>query len=122
MRLQSSSCRAEAEFWGATTAVLGGFALGDIVLILAAFTDATLLGSYGLVLTNQNLRSKDLGEEPVSTTRAKVEHSEVRINAENKHQIIVAPGQVHDVPSHIGERELSALITLVREWAVGRIN
>lgn len=90
--------------------------------ILASFSDSTLAGVYGLMLTDQHVRSRDLMEDPVCTSRNRVSSSEVRVSPENAHKIIVAAGEVHDVPSHMREHEVAALATLIREWADARIN
>jgi hypothetical protein len=89
--------------------------------ILACFSASTLAGPYGLMLTDRRLRSRDLGEAPVTTPRTAIEPAAVRVNPANESQILVAPGDVHDVPSHLSAREVSALVTLIQEWAGGRV-
>ncbi|WP_146064570.1 hypothetical protein [Microbacterium azadirachtae] len=89
--------------------------------ILACFSASTLAGPYGLVLTDRRLRSRDLGEAPVTTPRSVIEPAAVRVNPANGSQILVAPGDAHDVPSHLSAREVSALVTLIQEWAGGRV-
>jgi hypothetical protein len=89
--------------------------------ILACFSASTLAGPYGLMLTDRRLRSRDLGEAPVTTPRSAVEPAAVRVNPANASQILVAPGDAHDVPSHLSAREVSALVTLIQEWAGGRL-
>ena len=89
---------------------------------LASFSDSTLAGVYGLMLTDRNLRSRDLMEDPVCTPKDRVEPAEIRVSPENAHKIIVAAGEVHDVPSHMREHEVAALVTLIREWADSQIN
>jgi len=90
--------------------------------ILACFSASTLAGPYGLMLTDRHLRSRGLGEDPVSTPRVQVEVEAVRVNPQNKSQIIAASGEVHEFPSHLGESEASALVMLIQEWAEGRLN
>lgn len=90
--------------------------------ILAAFSGGTLFGVYGLLLTDANLRSRDLGEPAVCTPRAVVDASSVQLSDGDVHKVIAAPGQVHDIPTHLSEKASAALITLIREWAQGRIN
>lgn len=90
--------------------------------ILACFSASTLAGPYGLMLTDRHLRSRDLGEDPVSTPRSHIEAEAVRVNPENRSQIIAAIGEVHDFPSHLSEREALALVTLIREWAENRVS
>lgn len=89
--------------------------------ILACFSASTLAGPYGLLLTDRHLRSRALGEEPVTTPRSEIEPSSVRLSPENSDQIVVASGSVHEFPSHLGEREAGALVTLIQAWADGRI-
>ncbi|MDR6868193.1 hypothetical protein J2Y69_002807 [Microbacterium resistens] len=90
--------------------------------ILVCFSASTLAGPYGLILTDRYLRSRGLGEDPVSTPRLQVDTEAVRVNPENKSQIIAAIGEVHEFPSHLGEREAGALVVLIREWADGRVS
>ena len=89
--------------------------------ILACFSASTLAGPYGLMLTDRRLRSRDLGEAPVTTPRSAIEPAAVRVNPANGSQILVAPGEVHDVPSHLSAREVGALVTLIQDWADGRV-
>lgn len=86
--------------------------------IAVTFTAATLAGAYGLVLTNNALRSRDLMEPAVETAWAGVVPEAIRLE---KDALIVAPGQVHTVPSHLGETEREGLVTLLREVAVGAV-
>ncbi|BAJ74992.1 coenzyme F390 synthetase [Microbacterium testaceum StLB037] len=90
--------------------------------VLASFSDATLFGPYGLVLTDRNLRSRDLGEDAISTPRADIDPSAVRVSPDKAHQLAVGPGRPHDVPTFLDEKQVGALVTLVREWAAGRID
>lgn len=90
--------------------------------ILASFSGGTLLGVYGLLLTDTNLRSRDLGEPAICTPRAEIDASSVQQSGDDPHKIIAAPGQVHDLPTHLDERRVAALTTLIREWAQGHIN
>ncbi|KQY73812.1 hypothetical protein ASD13_16985 [Microbacterium sp. Root1433D1] len=90
--------------------------------IVASFSDGTLAGVYGLMLTDRNIRSRDLMEEPTSTPRSQVDAAVVRVSPESTHKIIVAPGEVHDVPSHMSEAGVAALVTLIQEWAGQRIS
>lgn len=90
--------------------------------VLASFSDSTLAGVYGLMLTDRNLRSRDLMEEPVTTPRARIDPAAVRVSTDNKHKIIVAPGEVHDIPTHLSEKATTALVTLIREWSELRVD
>ncbi len=90
--------------------------------VLAAFSDATLFGAYGLVLTDRALRSKDLGDDAISTPRADIDAPSVRLGSDSSHKIEVAGGQAHVVPAHLGPKQVEALLILVREWTVGQIN
>lgn len=90
--------------------------------VLASFSDGTLAGVYGLMLTDRNVRSRDLMEEPVCTLRSQVDAAAVRVSPESKHKIIVAAGEVHDVPTHLSENATTALVTLIQEWADRQIN
>lgn len=90
--------------------------------VLASFSDGTLAGVYGLMITDRNVRSRDLMEEPVCTLRSQVDAAAVRVSPESMYKIIVAAGEVHDVPSRLSENETTALVTLIREWADLQIN
>lgn len=90
--------------------------------ILASFSVGTLAGVYGLMLTDRNVRSRDLMEDPVCTARSAVDAAMVRVIAESKYKIIVATGQVHDAPGHMSPNDSAALVTLIQEWAEQRIN
>ncbi len=90
--------------------------------ILASFSAGTLAGVYGFMLTDRSVRSRDLMEEPVSTQRSRVDAAAVRVSPGDKHKIIVAAGEVHDIPSHLSERAAASLVTLIQEWADQRIN
>ena len=89
--------------------------------ILLALTGATLAGVYGLLLTDRGVRSKDLGKDPVFTATTGIDVAGVRISAENAHQLILAPGEVHELPATLDERGAAAVATLMREWAEGRL-
>lgn len=90
--------------------------------VLASFSESTLAGVYGIMLTDRYLRSRDLMEEPTVTPRTHIDPAAVRISPENKHKLIVAAGEVHDIPSSMGEKETTALVTLIQEWAATKIN
>jgi hypothetical protein len=90
--------------------------------VLASFSDSTLAGVYGLMLTDRNLRSRVLMEEPTSTLRDQVDAAAVRVSPTDKHKIIVGAGEVHDVPNHLSEKATAALVTLIQEWAELRIH
>lgn len=90
--------------------------------ILACFSASTLAGPYGLMLTDRHLRSRDLGEGPVVTPRSEVDAGAVHADPENGSRIIAAPGTVHHLPGHLGEREAGAVVTLIKEWAEGRVD
>lgn len=90
--------------------------------IILSFTDSTLAGPYGIVLTNKNMWSKDLWEEPVSTPIEKIEPDQVRISLDDDAQIIVAAGQVHTIPAYIDATQKDSLVTFVREWAAGKLS
>lgn len=90
--------------------------------VLASFSDATLFGPYGLVLTDRNLRSRDLGEDAIATPRTDIDPSAVRVSPDKAHHLVVGPGQPHDVPTFLDEKQVGALVVLVQEWAAGRID
>ncbi|WP_144628409.1 hypothetical protein [Arthrobacter woluwensis] len=89
--------------------------------LLAAFTSATLMGVYGLLITDRRLLSRDLGEEPVSTDRAAIDPDALRLSPDNDRQIIAAPGAVHQLPEGLSPEQRQALVTLLREYAEGRV-
>ena len=89
--------------------------------LLAAFTSATLMGVYGLLITDRRLLSRDLGEEPVSTDRAAIDPDGLRLSPDNDRQIIAAPGAVHQLPEGLSPEQRQALVTLLREYAEGRV-
>ncbi len=90
--------------------------------ILASFSDSTLFGAYGLVITDRNLRSRDLGDEAITTPRADIEASTVRLSDGDSHKILVAPGRIHDAPAHLNAKKMDAVITLLKDWAAGRVH
>jgi len=87
--------------------------------LLAAFTSATLMGVYGLLITEKRLLSRDLGEDPVSTAREGIVRDQLRLSPENDKQLIVAPGTVHQLPEGLSPEQRQALVTLVGEYAEG---
>ncbi|WP_146114069.1 MULTISPECIES: hypothetical protein [unclassified Arthrobacter] len=90
--------------------------------VLASFSDGTLAGVYGLMLTDRNLRSRDLKEDPLCTARSAIDVAAVRVVPESKYKIIVAAGEVHDAPGHLSTNASAALVTLIQEWADQRID
>lgn len=89
--------------------------------LLAAFTSATLMGVYGLLITDRRLLSRDLGEEPVSTDRAAIDSDTLRLSPDNDRQIIAAAGAVHQLPEGLSAEQRQALVALLREYAEERV-
>ncbi|MBL3687658.1 hypothetical protein D3248_11940 [Leucobacter zeae] len=90
--------------------------------ILVAFTDATLMGVYGLVLTDRGVRSRDLGEAPVSTPRDRIDPAAVRVDPENAQRLLLGAGEAHELPASLDEKRVRALAALISEWAMGDIS
>lgn len=90
--------------------------------VIAAFTASTIAGPYGLVLTSLGIRSRDLGEAPVFTPMSLVDPDQVRLSGATANQLIVAPGQVHELPSSLTPVQAAALEQLVTEWARGELS
>lgn len=90
--------------------------------ILIACTDSTLLGAYGLLLTDRGVRSKDLGEAPVFTPTERIAPAEIRLAPDSAHRISLGEGAAHEIPTRFTEPQVAALITLLREWAEGQLS
>ncbi|UOR00406.1 hypothetical protein MUN77_09495 [Leucobacter allii] len=89
--------------------------------VLLAVTGSTLMGVYGLVLTDRGVRSKDLGSDPVVTPRERISPEAIRIDPEQPQRVILGPGEVHELPASLDERRAAGLVTLLREWSAGRL-
>ena len=90
--------------------------------ILVAFTDATLMGVYGLVLTDRGVRSRDLGEAPVFTPRERIDPAAIRVDPDGAHRLLLGAGEAHDVATSLSETQMRAVGTLLAEWAAGEIS
>lgn len=90
--------------------------------VTGALTASTIAGPYGLVITDTGLRSRDLGGAPVVTPRADVDPDLVSLSGPKATQLVVAPGQVHELPSHLTPVQLAAVEQLIQEWARGEIS
>lgn len=90
--------------------------------VIVGLTVSVLIGgAFGLILTDRGVRSRDLMEDPEFTPFERVVPAEIRISPENKEQLIVGPGEVHQLTNLLDEKQTAAMVTLVREWAEGRL-
>ncbi|MCS4276618.1 hypothetical protein M2390_001812 [Mycetocola sp. BIGb0189] len=87
--------------------------------ILLSITDSTLAGPYGSVLTGEAIHSRDLMKDPVSTPRAGIDPAAIRAE---KDRLIVAPGEVHTLPSFLTESQREDVVRLLREIIEGRLS
>ncbi|MFZ4843687.1 hypothetical protein [Mycetocola saprophilus] len=87
--------------------------------ILLSITDSTLAGPYGSVLTGAAIHSRDLMENPVSTPRAGIDPAAIRAE---KDRLIVAPGEVHTLPSFLTESQREDIVRVLRELLEGRLS
>jgi hypothetical protein len=83
-------------------------------------TDATIAGPYGLVVTADTIYSKDLSEAAVGTPITQVDVAGLAFSADGK-SLVLAPGQLHTVPSHLDAAQKAALVTLLKEFASGAV-
>jgi|GEM_PF-3362360 len=90
----------------------------DYERIHFAFSDSTFAGAYGLAITDRAIRSRDLMEDPVSSS---LHSSLVAMREEKDRSIIIENKDLHFVPTSIPERQFSAVITLLEEYLTGKI-
>ncbi|MDR2487665.1 MAG: hypothetical protein LBD12_06840 [Clostridiales Family XIII bacterium] len=85
--------------------------------IVFSFSDATIAGPYGLVVTDRAIRSRDLMEEPDSQPLAP---GDITSN-DAEHTLVIGSGPVHHIGEFIPERMMPAVVTLLREYLNGEI-
>lgn len=82
--------------------------------ILFAFTDSTLVGPYGLVVTDHFIFSKDTLEQPVSTKRSELEpFYPVKIVEDS---VILGTNIAHILPSSLSKTEMESVRTILQEF------
>lgn len=91
--------------------------------VILSFTDSPIVGApYGTVLTNLGVWSRDLMEEAVFTPLAQILPAEVRTSAERKYQLLLGPGEAHELPASLTDSELAGVVKLLSEWAAGDLS
>ncbi|MGG5369439.1 hypothetical protein IGI67_001046 [Enterococcus sp. AZ196] len=84
-----------------------------------AITDSTLMGPYGLVVTDRSIYSKDLMESPVCTSREEIEANyPVKIIEDS---IILGTNIAHMMPNSLNQGEKESVKTILVEYLSGEI-
>lgn len=82
--------------------------------ILFAITDSTLVGPYGLVITDQSIISKDTLEKPDTTNRNELEKFyPVKIIEDS---VVLGTNIAHILPSSLSETEKESIKTILQEF------
>lgn len=88
--------------------------------ILLAVTDSTIVGPYGLVITDKSIYSKDTLEKPKATDRNKLEkHYPVKIIEDS---IVLGTNIAHILPSYLSATEKESVKTILQEFIHGEIS
>lgn len=88
--------------------------------ILLAVTDSTIVGPYGLVITDKSIYSKDTLEKPKATDRNKLEKDyPVKIIEDS---IILGTNIAHILPSYLSATEKESVKTILQEFIHGEIS
>lgn len=84
-----------------------------------AITDSTLMGPYGLVVTDRSIYSKDLMEQPLCTSREEIEANyPVKIIEDS---VILGTNIAHMMPNSLNEAEKESVKTILVEYLSGDI-
>lgn len=88
--------------------------------ILFVVRDSTIVGPYGLVITDKSIYSKDTLEKPKATDRNKLEKDyPVKIIEDS---IILGTNIAHILPSYLSTTEKGSVKTILQEFIHGEIS
>lgn len=90
--------------------------LQDDETLLLAVSDATLMGPYGLAVTDRAVHSRDLMEAPARTGRTGLDPLGTVVA---DHRVQLSDGASHVIPSHLDDRQQSRLQRFLREYLDG---